>query len=53
MKKKRLKKLTLKQRVEKIEEWIDIWEGVGAKAFDSGWVKYRKSPLKGELKGKK
>ena len=30
------KPLTLEERVQQIEEWIDLWE-----TYDSGWNKYR------------
>ena len=29
------------KRIAEIEGWIDKWEGIGERAYDSGWVKYR------------
>ena len=37
------KPLNIFDRIEKIEAWIDKWEGIGEKPYDSGWTKYRKA----------
>ena len=33
----------LEARIEAIENWIDTWEGLGQKPFDSGWKQYREN----------
>jgi hypothetical protein len=47
MKQKQLKE-NLKQEIKKlkyrlavVEGWIDKWEGIGKRAYNSGWAEYR------------